>query len=58
LNACYYLVAATCICACLSARAAELTLADSPGAGDLSLAGGLPAAQFRTDTPWRHLVAP
>ena len=37
-------------CACLSARAIELTVADSPGAGDLSLADGKTVAAIFVET--------
>jgi Glycosyl hydrolase family 115/Gylcosyl hydrolase family 115 C-terminal domain len=40
MKSCRLLIFLTCACACLSTRATELTLTDSPGADDLSLAIG------------------
>ena len=44
------LIFLACACACLSARAAELTLTDSPGAGDLILADGKIIATIFVET--------
>jgi hypothetical protein len=44
------LIILTCACVCLSAHATELTLTDTPGAGDLSLADGKTAAAFFIET--------
>src|SRR5271165_1181408 len=40
------LIVLACVCACLSTQAAELTLTDSPGAGDLLLADGKTVAEI------------
>ena len=44
------LIFLACACTCLSARTAELTLADSPGADDLSLANGETVAAILVET--------
>jgi hypothetical protein len=44
------LIFLACACACLSALATELTLTDTPGAGDLSLADGKTVAAIFVET--------
>jgi hypothetical protein len=44
------LIFLTCACACLSARAVELTLTDAPGAGDFFLANGKTVAAIFVET--------
>jgi len=44
------LIFLACACACLSARAIELSVADSPGAGNLSLSDGKTVAAIFVET--------